>query len=137
MSEPQHPQSHPGAERPLEPMAAAALEFHLEQQIDGLHHEAEWTKNGRNSKTLIKHPDFRIVLTALKAHVRIREHRASGRISVQTIAGHIRMHIPERVFDLPKGHLLSLDRAMPHDVEALEDSAFLLTIAWPEGEHHS
>ena len=25
-----------------------------------------------------------------------------------------------------------LERALPHDVEALEDSAFLLTIPWPE-----
>jgi len=27
--------------------------------------------------------------------------------------------------------LLALDRGILHDVEALEDSAFLLTIAWP------
>lgn len=33
---------------------------------------------------------------------------------------------------LPAGHMLALERALPHDVEALEDSAFLLTIAWPE-----
>src|SRR2546429_7357633 len=33
--------------------------------------------------------------------------------------------------------LLALDRALPHDVKALEDSAFLLTIAWPEaGQRH-
>ena len=30
------------------------------------------------------------------------------------------------------GHMLALERAIPHDVEALEDSAFLLTIAWPD-----
>jgi hypothetical protein len=28
--------------------------------------------------------------------------------------------------------MLALERALPHDVEALENSAFLLTIAWPE-----
>ena len=51
---------------------------------------------------------------------------------MQAIAGHIRMHVHDKVFDLPAGHLLALERALPHDVEALEDSAFLLTIAWPE-----
>jgi hypothetical protein len=51
---------------------------------------------------------------------------------VQAVAGNIRMHVRDEVFDLPAGHLLALERALPHDVEALEDSAFLLTIAWPE-----
>lgn len=41
------------------------------------------------------------------------------------------MHADGRVIDLPMGHVLALDGAVPHDVEALEDSAFLLTIAWP------
>ena len=36
-----------------------------------------------------------------------------------------------RTFDLPAGTLLTLDQNLPHDVEALEESAFLLTIAWP------
>ncbi len=44
------------------------------------------------------------------------------------------MHAGGKEFDLPVGRLLVLDRAMPHDVVAIEDSAFLLTIAWPEGE---
>jgi hypothetical protein len=29
------------------------------------------------------------------------------------------------------GGLLALDRGLPHDVEAIEESALLLTIAWP------
>ena len=34
-------------------------------------------------------------------------------------------------FSLPAGGLLALGQGLPHDVEALEESAFLLTIAWP------
>lgn len=132
-----HPQSHAGAERSLKPMASSSLEFDLTAELEQLHREEEWTTTGRNSKTLVKHPDFRIVLTIIRGNTRIREHHAEGLISVQTIAGHLHMHIPERTVDLPMGHLLVLDRALPHDVEALEDSAFLLTIAWPEGKHKS
>jgi hypothetical protein len=40
-----------------------------------------------------------------------------------------------RDIDLPAGHVLALDRAVPHDVQAVEDSAFLLTIAWPSSGH--
>jgi quercetin dioxygenase-like cupin family protein len=61
----------------------------------------------------------------------MHEHTAAGRISVHTLNGHIRLHLPERVVDLPAGNLLALDQCMPHDVEASEDSAFLLTLSWP------
>jgi hypothetical protein len=37
---------------------------------------------------------------------------------------------------MPAGRVLVLDRDMPHDVIALEDSAFLVTMAWPEGAEH-
>jgi quercetin dioxygenase-like cupin family protein len=40
------------------------------------------------------------------------------------------MRVAGQEFDLPAGHLLALDAAVPHDVEALEDSAFVLTVAW-------
>lgn len=89
---------------------------------------------GRNAITLAKYGDLRVVLTVLKAKSRINQHKADGRISVQTVEGHIRMHALGKEFDLPQGHLLTLDRGVPHDVEALEDSAFLLTIAWPNGD---
>ena len=126
----------PDPQRFSEPIAEPILEFDLAAQIQNLRREDTWT-SGRNSKTIVKHPDLRLVLTIMKANTRIHEHSAAGSISVQTISGHIRMHVEGREFDLPAGHLLALDAAVPHDVEALEDSAFVLTIAWRgEHEHH-
>jgi hypothetical protein len=63
--------------------------------------------------------------------LRMHEHTAAGRISVHTLNGHIRIHLPERVVDLPAGNLLALDQCVSHDVEASEDSVFLLTLSWP------
>ena len=71
------------------------------------------------------------MLIAMKANTRMHEHTAAGRISVHSLNGHIRLYLPERVVDLPAGHLLALDQCVPHDVEAAEDSAFLLTLSWP------
>lgn len=88
----------------------------------------------RNSKMLVKYSDFRLVLIAMKANSRMEEHATPARISVQTVFGHLRMGVGENVLDLPRGHLLILDRDVPHDVEALEDSVFLLTFAWPESK---
>lgn len=120
----------PGPQRVPDLTAGPYLEFELQAEIEKLRCEPAY-ESGRNAKTMVKYEDFRVVLTAIKGGTRIQEHHSAGRISVQTVAGHIRMHALDREYDLPQGRLLVLDRAVQHDVEALEDSAFLLTVAWP------
>lgn len=115
---------HPG------PMAAPYLEFDIARELEQLHREPGW-QSGQNAKTFVQYDDLRIVLIALKASARIPGHHTKGRISIHTVTGHIRVHAEGRTFDLSAGALLALDRGLTHDVEALVDSAFLLTIAWP------
>lgn len=112
------------------PMAAAYLEFDLARELEQLHDEPGWG-SGQNAKTLVKYDDLRVVLIALKPQARLPEHRTEGRIAIQTVAGHIQVRAEGRTFDLPMGRLLALDQGLLHDVEAHEESAFLLTIAWP------
>jgi quercetin dioxygenase-like cupin family protein len=111
-------------------MARAYLEFDLAAELEQLHSEPDWS-SGQNAKTLVKFDDFRIVLTALRAGGRIPGHHTAGRISIQTVRGRIQVRAEGRTFDLPAGRLVTLDRDVPHELEALEDSALLLTIAWP------
>lgn len=113
-----------------QPLAAPFLEFDLMRELEQLHAEPEWT-SGQNARTLVKFHDLRIVLMALRAGARVPGHQTKGRISIQTVVGHISVRAEGRTFDLRSGALLALDQGLPHDVEALEDSAFLLTIAWP------
>ncbi len=121
----------PGPQREPGTTAGPSLEFDLAAEIAQLRGEPAY-ESGRNAKTMAKYADFRVVLTAIKAGAHIHEHHSAGRISVQAVAGHIRMRALGREFDLPQGRLLVLDRGVQHDVEALEDSAFLLTVAWPQ-----
>ncbi len=108
------------------------LKFDLIGEVDQLRRDDSWNQAaGRSSKTLVKHPDLRIVLIAMRANTRMHEHAAAARISVHTLSGHIRLHLPQQVVELPPGHVLALDESVPHDVEATEDSAFLLTLSWP------
>lgn len=114
---------------------SAVLQFDLASELDHLHRDEAWLQpTGRSSKTLAKYSDLRIVLIAMKANTRMPQHTAAGRISVHTLSGHIRLHLPGRVVDLPVGCLLALDPCVPHDVEASEDSAFLLTVVWDESK---
>ena len=117
-------------------LASHFLEFDLISEVDRLHRESTWN-SGQNARTLIKYDDLRVVLMALKAGSRIPEHKANGRISVQVLSGHIRLNASGRAFDLRPGSLLALDERAPHDLEALDESAVLLTIAWPGGRHES
>ena len=135
MAQPQRKESQPrsiGHESIDGTLSGAVLQFNLASELDQLHKDESWLPpTGRSSKTLVKYPDLRIVLIAMKANTRMHEHTAAGRISVHALNGHIRLHLPERVVDLPAGNLLALDQCVPHDVEASEDSAFLLTLSWP------
>src|SRR5579859_3293244 len=113
-------------------LSGSVLQFNLAGELDQLHRDDAWLHPmGRSSKTLVKYPNLRIVLIAMKANTRMHDHTAAGRISVHTLNGHIRLHLAERVVDLFAGNLLVLDQCVSHDVEASEDSSFLLTLAWP------
>lgn len=112
-------------------LTAPLMDFNLAKEIAQLHAEEAWLRTGRNSKTLVKQPDFRIVLIALQKGGHLEEHSADARISIYTITGHAKLQLPGQAVDLPQGHLLVLDRALEHDLEALEESAILLTISWP------
>src|ERR1700692_1110112 len=113
-------------------LSGLLLQFDLATELDQLHRDESWLQTtGRSSKTLGKHPDLPLALFGMRAHTRMHEHTAAARISVHSLSGHIRLHLPERVVELPAGHLLALDQCVPHDVEAGEDRALLMTVLCP------
>lgn len=116
-------------------LAEPLLQFDLRRELEELRREDSWEREtGRSSKTLAKYPDFRIVLVCMKAGSHMNDHKADARISIQTLLGKIRLHVPDRKsVELSAGQLMTLDCGMHHDVEAMEESAFLLTVAWQKG----
>lgn len=111
------------------PMAEPFMEFDLPAEIHRLKAETTWS-TGQNARTLVKYDDVRVVLMALQAKVRIPEHKAEGRLSVHVLSGHVQLRASGRTFSLRAGGLLAIDQGIPHEVEALEESAMLLTIPW-------
>ena len=126
---------HPGdgieALNRLPGLAEPLLQIDLERELQQLRREDSWQREtGRSSKTLAKYPDFRIVLILMKGGTRMRQHRAEGRVSIQLVKGQVCIHLTDREVTVSAGHLLVLDCGVLHDVEALEESALLLTISW-------
>src|SRR6185312_7821509 len=122
---------HPGdgieALNRLPGLAEPLLQIDLDRELQQLRREDSWGREtGRSSKALAKYPDFRIVLVLMKADTHMKEHRAEARISIHALQGRMLLHVAgQKPVELAAGQLLTLDCGMPHDVEALEESAFL------------
>jgi quercetin dioxygenase-like cupin family protein len=115
-------------------LASTLLHFNLPGEMLQLRSQDSWQRGtGRSSKTLAKYPDFHVVLVLMKANTRMNEHHVDARISIHALEGRIRIRMSNEVVDVSAGELIALDYAIPHDIEALEESAFLLTISWPGG----
>lgn len=129
--------------------------FKLNELVDWLQNEAEYHDTGHNALTLAKDypehdpawdknraaqaatveaPGLRTVVICLQQGQSMPEHNAPGRFTLTMLRGRIRFILePQGVnvsTELGQGELLVLEEPLPHEVQAIEDSAFLLTIAF-------
>lgn len=118
-------------------LAAPVLRFDLQAQLAQLRSLGSYETGAPTGKTLVKEPDLRIVVMALRSGGRLEKHRASGPISIQAIEGRFHLHLPSGTIELKAGELLALEPGIPHDVEAIDDTAFLLTLGRTTYEHVS
>lgn len=108
--------------------------FELEAVARELQAEDAYQREGQAGRTLVRTPDLRVVVTALQAGKKVSPHRAQVTATLQTLSGHLRLQLPQRVVEAPAGHVLVLGAGLPHDVFAETDSVFVLTLGWPPGE---
>jgi quercetin dioxygenase-like cupin family protein len=106
--------------------------FDLPAIAEELRADETYLRRGQVARTLTRTSDIRIVLVALKGGKTITEHRVDVTASVQTLSGHIRLQLPDRVVEVPPGQILILGAGLVHDVHAETDSSFLLTLGWSE-----
>ena len=112
-------------------IAAPVVKVCLGKAVAKLQHDPAW-EHGRSSRTLAKYPDFRAVLVTMKEGTTMEEHKTEGSISLHTLSGRVRLSVGRERIDIPADHVVMLYSDLPHSVEALADSSFLLTIAWHE-----
>jgi len=114
------------AHGPLE-LPIRVLRF--EDQIGMLKREPAWENGKRAAKTLVKEGTLRVVLTLMRAGTELEEHKAAGPVTIQCLEGRVNVHSLKRSIELIEGEMIALDGGVPHSVEAVTESAFLLTIA--------
>jgi quercetin dioxygenase-like cupin family protein len=116
-------------QRPARELTGAAMDFDIATELATLKQELSWQRGDRNARTLVDAGGFRLVLTALKMGARLREHHTPGWVSIFTTTGHLLVRTAGRDVDLHMNDVLVLAADEPHEVEALEESSFLLTVA--------
>ena len=110
--------------------AEHGITFDLLALARDLQDEPSYLREGQAARTLVRAPDLRIVVVALRAGKRMAEHHANVTASVQTLTGHLRLQLADRSAELPAGQLIVLGAGLPHDVYAETDSTFVLTLGW-------
>lgn len=115
---------------PQAKMVDGLAQFDLSDEIGEAEKMKPWP-SGIHARTLLKKADLRVVLIVMEKGAKMNEHHADGTISVQPVKGKIRLRTMGGVHELQAGQLFTLAASIKHDVESLDDSAFLLTIAWP------
>jgi quercetin dioxygenase-like cupin family protein len=104
------------------------ISLDTEDEVHALKTEPEWIAGERNGITLAKYPHMRVVLVALRRGTSLREHKVEGPMALYLLSGKVSVTVRKTRYQVQEGGLFTLRKTVPHDVEALEDSAFLLTI---------
>lgn len=105
--------------------------FDLHGEINDLRREKEWTDGDRNSRTLAKEVDFRVLLSVLRPGATLTEEDGDARVSLHMIGGAARLETTAGSADLSAGQLAAVDVGQGWQLRATEDSAVLVTLAWP------
>lgn len=104
-----------------------------------LEREDAYARESHAARTVVRAPDLRCVLIAMQPGGRIAEHTAAATVSIQVLAGRVRIRLPrlarqheDRFEELVPGRLLVLDGGIAHSVEAIDKTTLLVTLGWPE-----
>lgn len=109
---------------------AASVQIDLNDYIKQIKEEVTWEKGDRNSITLFKSENLRIVLIGLHKGAELKPHSTRALISVQNLKGAIKFLTNEEDFHLKEGQMIALQSDVQHHVIAIKESFFLLTLAF-------
>ncbi len=113
-------------------LSGPLLFFELEEEIAQLKKDPEWLSRHRNAVTLVKEPHLSVVLVVLQKGSTLEEHHARGPVTIVVLSGAVRIGMHQETRMVKHSGMVAMEKGIPHNVEALEESALLLTIAEPK-----
>ncbi|HUG80158.1 MAG TPA: hypothetical protein VML01_00735 [Bryobacterales bacterium] len=109
-------------------LSGPTITFSIADEIRRLRQEPEWVSGSRNSVTVVNTDNLSVVLTAIKKEASLCGNEVDGPITLQVISGAVKFGVPGKPLTLAAGTVIALDKTIPPDLQALEDSELLLTI---------
>ena len=107
------------------------MAFAIAEEISKINADQRTTNQRKRSAVLAKNEHVRIVLAVLSRGEALQEHETEGQITVTVVQGAISFNALNERRNLGAGDLLTLQAGIRHSVEALEDSAFVITVCSP------
>jgi len=120
-----HHARHPHHENFL---AQGVVAADIRGEIARLKNEPAWANNDRHGSSLVKGDGINVALMMLKKGAKLQEHHTRAPITVQVIEGRINFVAKGKTQPATAGTIVALDRGIAHSVEALEESALVLTV---------
>lgn len=102
-------------------------------EIESVGRDAMQQRN-RVGRMLWKSAEVRVVVVGMAKGVTWPQHTANGRVLVRVERGSIELRTTADCMRLDPGVLVALEPREPHEVVALDDSAFLLLVSGCEIE---
>jgi quercetin dioxygenase-like cupin family protein len=114
-------------------MSGRRLVFHVAEEVLALRRDLEHTSGGRAAKTLAKTEGLRVTLVLIKEGFGLNPEATAGGASLEVLSGRLRVQAGGEPWEVGAGELIVLADNLREPIIALEETAFLLTVAWPAG----
>jgi quercetin dioxygenase-like cupin family protein len=107
--------------------------FAIADEVRSLRNELDHTSGGRAAKTLAKTDGLRVTLVLLTRGATLNPESTAGGASLHVLEGRVRVQAEGEQWELGPRDLIVLGENLREPVTAIEETAFLVTVAWPAG----
>ncbi len=114
-------------------LSGSGLTFNLREEIEALRQDLSRSSGHRSAKTLAKTRGLRVTLVVLEATGTMAPESSAGGASLQVLEGRLRVQTDGAIHEVGPGQVVIVAENLHEPIQAAEQSAFLVTVAWPEG----
>ena len=110
------------------PLAGEHMTFDLPRVVRELREEEGYARSGRAGRTLLKAGPLVLTVTVLRDGLEVETHHAETPMTLQVLEGGLSFRIEEKATELSSGGTLFFGPGHARDIQALGDTALLLTL---------
>lgn len=110
-------------------LTSDALHVRLATELEALVPSDPAPAGARYARTIVRTDTLRVTLIVLGTGGVIETHRTEWPVSIHVLRGNLLVQAAGETFSLGADELLALRGGVEHDVTAMTDAAFLLTVS--------